>query len=210
MSSVFHGDQLAAIACRANANNPFGGAMNTRFVWSTTTAAVLALGLTAQAQTPPPPSQPDRPRDTMAQSDTQKEITLTGCVQKADMTSSSPSGSTTPSGAPSARSGSDDAKYILASATMGAASATGTTGSTPGATAGTAGTGMSYKLKGEEDDLAKFVGQRVEVRGRLEDKMGSSSGTAAGTAGSSASSRDDKVVKVSSVRATSGSCGEGR
>jgi hypothetical protein len=185
--------------------------MNTRFVWSTATAAVLALGLTAQAQTPPPPSQPDRPRDTMAQSDTQKEITLTGCVQKADMTSASPSGSTTPGGTPSTSARSDDAKYILTSASMssGASGATGTAGSTPGATGSSAASGMTYKLKGEEDDLAKFVGQRVEVRGRLDDKMsGSSSGSTA--SGSSASASADKVLKVSSVRQTSGSCGESR
>jgi hypothetical protein len=179
--------------------------MKTRFVWTTATAAVLALGLTAKAQTPPPPSQPDRPRDTMAQSE-QKEITLTGCVQKADATS--PSGSTSPSGTPptSTRSGSDDAKYILTSASMGSA-ASGTAG-TAGSTGSSAASGTTYKLKGEEDDLAKFVGQRVEVRGRLEDKMSSSGSTASG---STASGSMDKVLKVSSVRAASGgSCGEGR
>ncbi|HEX2343588.1 MAG TPA: hypothetical protein VHI98_24170 [Vicinamibacterales bacterium] len=187
--------------------------MNTRFVWSTGTAAVLALGLTAQAQTPPPPSQPDRPKDTMYQSDDrQKEITLTGCVQKADMTSSSPSGSTSPGGTPStsAPSGSDDAKYILTSASMssGTSGATGTTGSTAGST-GSSASGTTYKLKGEEEDLAKFVGQRVEVRGRLDDKMsGSSTGSTA--SGSSASGSADKVLKVSSVRQMSGSCGESR
>jgi hypothetical protein len=193
----------------SNADEFFGGAMKTRFVWTTATAAVLALGLTAKAQTPPPPSQPDRPRDTMAQSDTQKEITLTGCVQKADQTSSpsstSPSGSTPPT---SARSGSDDAKYILANASMGsgASGATGTAGSTPSASP--AG-GMTYKLKGEEDDLAKFVGQRVEVRGRLDDKMSSSGST---PSGSTPSASADKILKVSSVRASSsgGSCSESR
>jgi hypothetical protein len=185
--------------------------MKTRLIWSTGTAAVLALGLTANAQTPPPPSQPDRPRDTMAQSEP-KEITLTGCVQKADMTS--PAGSTSPGSTPStsARSGSDDAKYILTSASMssGASGATGTAGSTPGSSASAAGASSSYKLKGEEDDLAKFVGQRVEVRGRLDDKMsGSSPGSSA--SGSTASASAEKVLRVSSVRAASGgSCGEGR
>jgi hypothetical protein len=181
--------------------------MRTRFVWTTATAAALAVGLTANAQTPPPPSQPDRPRDTMAQpDDRQKEMTFTGCVQSADAkTSPGAAGSTPPSTSGSARSGSDDAKYILTSASMGSgSSATGTTG----ATAGTTGASATYKLKGEEDDLAKFVGQRVEIRGRFEDKMGSSSGTAASPSqpGSTASASADKIVKVSSVKATSGSC----
>jgi hypothetical protein len=137
----------------------------------------------------------------MAQAE-QKEITLTGCVQKSDMTSPSPSGSPTPSTpSTSGRSGSDDAKYILTSASMGSA-ASGTAGTT-GSTAG--GAASTYKLKGEEDGLAKFVGQRVEVRGRLDDKMSGSSSA------STASGSMDKVLKVSSVRAASGgSCGEGR
>jgi hypothetical protein len=190
--------------------------MRTRFVCTTATAAGLALALTVSAQTPPPPSQPDRPRDTMSQpDDRQKEITLNGCVQKADMTSSSPSGSTSPSGTPSTSARSDEAKYILTSASMGPATSgtAGTTGSTPSSAAA----GTTYKLKGEETDLAKFVGQRVEVRGRLEDKMGSSSGTAAspsqpGSTGSARTSSDEKVLKVSSVRAASGAgpCPEGR
>ena len=64
----------------------------------------------------------------------------------------------------------------------------------------------TYKLKGEEDDLAKFIGQRVEVRGRLEDKMSGSSTPEASPSGSARMSGDAKVLKVSSVRATSGSC----
>lgn len=188
--------------------------MKTRFVWTTATAAALAVGLTANAQTPPPPSQPDRPRDTMSQpDDRQKEVTITGCVQRADQMSPGTSGSAPSGSTPSARSGSDDPKFILTSASMGAeSSATGTTGSTPGAAAGTTGASSTYKLKGEEDDLGKLVGQRVEVRGRLEDKMGSSSGTAASPSqpGSTASASADKILKVSSVRATSGSCGESR
>ncbi len=183
--------------------------MKKSFVW--TSAAVLALGLAASAQTPPPTPQPDRPRDTQAQADDrQKDVTFTGCVQRADM-SPSASGSTSPSGSTpsSARSGSDDAKFILTSASMGSGSGspTGTSGSTPSATAGSAGIGATYKLKGEEDDLAKFIGQRVEVRGQLEDKMsGSSTPEASAPSGSARMSGDAKVLKVSSVRATSGSC----
>jgi hypothetical protein len=131
---------------------------------------------------------------------------MTGCLQAA----SSPGAGAAQPGAPGA--GASSAKgYVLASA-----SPAGSTSKEPGApagapgAAGTSGTGSTYRLTGGDDkDLEKNVGQRVEVTGRLSGRsMGSSSGAGApgAGAGASGSSQSGPTLQVSSIRATGESC----
>jgi hypothetical protein len=105
---------------------------------------------------------------------------------------------------------------------------------------GTSGASSGYQLTGKTDDLRKYVGQRVEVRGRLDNNQGSmdspsgssmgsagstgtgsTTGSSAGsttgsttgsTSGSSSMSDSSKLPKlhVQSVRAIEGSCSGGQ
>jgi len=75
-------------------------------------------------------------------------------------------------------------------------------------------TGTSYRLDGDNKDLAKYVGKRVEVMGRI-DNSGTMSGASSSStppassstsSSSSASSSMAQHLKVSSVREIGGDC----
>jgi hypothetical protein len=136
--------------------------MTPRFLGSTCAAVVLAA-TAAAAQAPtsaPTPGSQLRPADRAStptpRIQTDRQVTLTGCV---------------------ARQGSD---IILASAMPSGNASGGVPGSTSTGPAGTAGTtsappvvgtagsaGSRYRLSGERD-LDQFIGQRVEIVGRMD------------------------------------------
>jgi hypothetical protein len=198
------------------------------------TAALVAFAVSVAAQTPQTPAQPQT-------QSTGKQITVTGCVRlEKDV-----------KGGSGLNVGMDD-EFVLTDASMGASSGsmagatgtatgaatgTGTASGTGTATAGTSGTsaaaaagGKSYELTGDkEDELKKYVGQRVEITGTLEDAAASPSGSAAGsptgtgttgtgsatgtgtasgtgTAGMTSTSKDMPTLSIVSVRALGTSC----
>src|SRR5947208_5935480 len=141
------------------------------------------------AQQPTTQTTPSSPQTATrgAQSGT---ITVTGCLQRGDMSTttgtSGTTGATTTAGTPPSRttSGSGNgASFILTNAMSSTAGST--TGSTAGTTAGTTGTtgttsgapsssragastGTTYVLDGSSSDLDANVGKRVEVTGMLD------------------------------------------
>jgi hypothetical protein len=134
---------------------------------------------------------------TSKSTDDKNSVTVTGCLRD---DSRGAAGSTSSGG------------YILANAKMaaGASSSTGATaGTTPTGTAGTSpgstmSTGSSYLLEGQDSDLKKHVGHRIEVTGTIDNTKSSEAAppTTAGAASSTAAQR----LKVSSIRMIAADC----
>ena len=117
-------------------------------------------------------------------------ITLTGCLQKG-----SPSGTTGTSGAgstsgtaTSSPSSSAREQFILTNAQMGSSSGSSTSGTSGTSTSGTSGTasssaasGSRYILDGQESELTKLVGEKVEIKGTLASSSGSGASGGAST-----------------------------
>src|SRR6185436_13018936 len=204
---------LARPSLRRRITTTLEGCMKRQMIFGTMLSAALAVGVAAQ-QPPASPGQPPSTPSTsssQSQSDSAKTVTMTGCLQAA---SGSGGGAAAPGGAGAGAGASSASKsYILASASpagaAGASKEPGAPAGAPGA-AGTSGTGSTYRLTGGDDkDLEKNVGQRVEVTGRLSGRgMGSSSGAGApgAGAGASGSSPSGPSLQVSSIRATGESC----
>jgi hypothetical protein len=161
-------------------------------------------------------------------------VTLTGCLQKgsgsssATGTSGTGTTSTPPSSTPSSSSSSSSSgQFILTNAQMGSGSSSrsstsGTSGTSTSERSTTGGgtssssassSGSRYILDGQESELSKHVGEKVEITGSLaSSSSGSSSGTS-GTSGTSsttggASSSMGQHVRVQSVKTISSSCSQ--
>jgi hypothetical protein len=190
------------------------GCMKRQIIFGTMLSAALAVGVAAQQ----PPSAPGQPPSTpstsssQSQSDSAKTVTMTGCLQAASSSGGGAAAQPGAPGAPGAGAGASQAKsFILASASpAGSASKEPGAPGAPAATAGTSGSGSTYRLTGGDDqNLEKYIGQRVEVTGRLSGRSaGSSSGAGApgAGAGASGSSQSGPALSVSSVRSTGESC----
>ena len=202
-------------------------------VFGSVLSAALSVG--AAAQTPPqgstqPPStsQPSTSGSATRQRSDQ-QVTMTGCLQQGDSSTSSGSGATgaTPS-TPGDPSGGRSA-YVLTNVSTGSGStATGSTGSTGGAASSSAGTsGSMNKVKlegGNQGDMQKYLNSQVEVRGtserplrpgfsfyglELAESAPPSTGGAASGAGSSGrpgSMSNMSTLRVSSIRQVSANC----
>jgi hypothetical protein len=104
----------------------------------------------------------------------------------------------------------------MSTGTAGAAGTTGATTGTPTGTAGAAATGTAYELTGaNEQQAAQYVGQRVEISGKLKAAEVAPSGRPTGGAtagkppqGIEIAGQDLKLreVEVSSIRQASGTC----
>ena len=198
-------------------------------------AAVLAAQ--GPGQTTPQPGRSGGSTDTRpAQSSQTGAVTLTGCLQRADG-SSTGAGSSSASGASASGASASGASFILTDASMGSGSgssasggagAAGTTGSSAAGAAGTSGSsaagrsGSTYMLDGSASELSSHVNKRVQVTGTM--ASGSSSGagssgagtSGAGTpgacagssgAGASASGASSRQnFKVTSVKEVGGDC----
>ena len=149
--------------------------------------SALGLGLSAQSTTGTATgTTPQSPSTTQDSSrDSQKEMTLTGCVQKGETTG----------------------KYVLTnvkhgsgSGSMAPGATSGTSGSTSGTTGTTSGTtgsgtmagmaGMTQVQLKPADSSVKFdehIGHRVEITGKMDKDGNWGSGSMAGTSGTSGS-----------------------
>jgi hypothetical protein len=196
-----------------------------RQMWVVAFLAVVLTSATLAAQTSGSPS-------SQSQSGT---VTLTGCLQKGSQSGTagtSGTGSTSGSATSSPSSSSSGREqFILTNAQMGSSSrssASGTSGSATGSsTAGTSTSGTSgsassassgsrYILDGQESELTKHVGEKVEITGTLASAGGAASGGASssGTSGtatggtSSTSSASGQRVRVQSVKTVASTCSQ--
>ena len=165
-------------------------------------ACALTVGLAAQTSRTP---------STQTTSQTDKQITVTGCVQRASDSGSSGTGGTSgTSGSTSASS----SKFILTNAMMGSGGTSGSTSGTTGSStsSGSSGSMKTYRLDTTDDSkLTPHVGHKVEVSGTLEEQSSttsssSTSGTSGTTGTSSTSSANAPKLKVDSVRMLSSTC----
>ena len=187
--------------------------MKSAYARATCTAAVLAMGTvvfaqgTGQSQPPTPAAQAQAPAES---------VTITGCVQReADYRAANNMGS---GGVAGTGVGAGN-EYVLANATIGAASAAvGTSGTTPpGAPAAPGAAPVAFELTGENEGQAgQFVGKRVEIVGKLKAAETTAAGAATGgvTAGNPPAgidvtrSKDLKLreVELTSIKETTGTC----
>jgi hypothetical protein len=146
------------------------------------TVGILALGssIILQAQNPPAS---DRNR-TMP-----SEITLTGCVERADQVSGAVTAGTTV----------DSLSFVLIKATKGAAADSKSTGT--GGAASSAEKGSMYRLDADVAKLNPHVGHKVEVIGTIVTPGASSEGA------DPSSAANAPKVKVDRVKMVSETCG---
>ena len=206
--------------------------MTGRMLGSTCVAAMLAVTVTAAqgssqapTQAPAQGNSQQRPVERndpgAARSQTDQQVTLVGCIARDGATDVILTGAI-----PSGPSG-NNAGTVTGSTSTGV---TGTSGTAAGSATGTTGTATArYRLSGERD-LDQYVGQRVEVVGRMDSdaKAGGgsapaggsatpSSGAAIGTSGTSAGAavRSESTaaptaslpkITLTSVRAVGGNC----
>ena len=201
--------------------------MRTRHSAGLCIAGVLALGVTAFAQSSTGSSSGQSTASTSSKqssmaSSTDQKVTLTGCVQReSDYRSAKDKGR---GGAAGTGLGVGN-EFILTDASIASesSSASSTTGSSSSASSatGTSGSassasGADYELTGSnEGQVGQYVGKRVEITGKLKPSETDASGRATGgaTAGAPPSgvdvmSKDLKLreLEVTSVREASGSC----
>jgi hypothetical protein len=162
--------------------------MKTQHMFNASAAAVLAMTMTAFAQTPqkaspsnaaqpPSPSTPQSPATTSASSQAGKQpeapVTLVGCVMReTDYRKANDKGR----GGPVATGLGQGNEFVLVNAAKLTPGAT-----PPGATGqcGATAAGEAYELSGNrEKELEKVVGRRVEITGTLKEAK-----TTAGAAG---------------------------
>jgi hypothetical protein len=181
-------------------------------------AAAVALNMAAFAQTtesapkPSAPAQQSAPKPAppaQAQASGDQQVTLTGCIQReADYRKASGAGG---GGVAGTGVGTGNEFVLTMASTGGAPGTAGTTG-----TAGSAAGSMAYELTGSnEGQAAKFVGQRVEIMGKLKAAEVSAGGQPTGgpTAGKPPSgvdltSKDLQLreLEVGSIRMVPGTC----
>jgi hypothetical protein len=172
-------------------------------------ASMLACGgaVIAHAATQEP-TQPPAPSSAQRQSATDKDVIITGCVQReADYRRAKDAGR---GGAAGTGIGAGN-EFVLTEASSGS-SATATTPSTTG----TSGGSMAYELTGpNEGQLSQHVGRRVEITGKLKAAETTAAGrpTGGATAGQPPSgvdvaSKDLKLreLEVMSVKEATGTC----
>lgn len=169
-------------------------------IWSVACAVIVAFAVTLIAQD----SQRQKPSSSSA-----KDVTITGCIQRATET---PAGTTGTTGTTRM-----DTKFVLKNAMMGPASGTSTTTppssppsttpptttppttTPPAATPPAAGTstmssGTEYRLDADDSKLSPHVGHKVEIKGKLDETAGTSTTTMA------------PKLKVDSIKMISSSC----
>lgn len=169
--------------------------------------AIATMSAVAIAQTPPPQNPPASASATQEQ-----QVTVVGCVQReADYRRAQGAGS---GGVAGTGVGAGN-EFVLTSASAKTTGTPTTETEAPTGTAGASATGAAYELTGpNEGQLSKFVGQRVEISGKLKPaEVGAAGPTGGPTAGTpprgvDVTSKDMKLreLEVASVRASSGTC----
>jgi hypothetical protein len=148
----------------------------TRKVWSGSCAAIafgLTMGLAAQSQ----PTSQDR---------TAKDVTVTGCIQRA---TESPTGT-------SGTAGAKDVQFVLKSTPSAPSSPT-----EPPAAASSTAAASEYRLDAEDVKLTPHVGHKVEITGTIEPPMSSAAPESA-----SASRMSAPKLKVNNVKMIAATC----
>ncbi|MGH9309973.1 MAG: hypothetical protein ACRD1U_11405 [Vicinamibacterales bacterium] len=164
--------------------------------WPGALAAIAcAATISLSAQTPPaggqtPTTGAQKPPTSASQSD--EDVTVTGCLERASGSASSPTGT---SGAAGASAG---AKFVLKNVTSGSGSPAGTAGTAGTPPSASKATASSYQLDGEDSKLTPHVGHKVQISGTVEKSSSSASAGASGAA----------KLKVDSVKMIASSCTE--
>jgi hypothetical protein len=167
--------------------------------------AIAMMSVAGMAQTPPPSPSPSA-------SAMQEQVTIAGCVQREDdyrRAHEAGRGGVAGTGVGAGN------EFVLANAAPATTGAAKSEAEAPTGTAGASATGTAYELTGpNEGQVAKFVGQRVEISGKLKPaETGATGPTGGPTAGApprgvDVTSKDLKLreLEVTSVRAASGTC----
>lgn len=171
--------------------------MKRNLILGTVFSAALAIGVSAQttgAQTPQQQSSQEN-----------QQVTVTGCLQNADMAGATAgtSGTTGTTGQAQTQP-SREAQFMLTNAKISSGGTAGTTGTT-----GTAGSMASkFKLMGHEDELRQHLNSQVEIRGTLQRGADRSAGAATGdpTGQTQRESENVQSIRVMSVKQLSKTC----
>jgi len=154
-------------------------------IWSAACGAILAgavSGVFAQTPTSEAP-----------QSTSSKNITVTGCVARAQQ---SPTGTTGTTGATATKS---EAKFILTNASLDTSKATGAAGTTGSAAPSSTSIASEYRLDASDAKLSAHVGHKVEISGTVEAPSMSEQKPAASAANS-------PTLKVDTVKMIASTC----
>ena len=149
-------------------------------IWLGTCAALtfgLAIGLPAQS-----------PQSTPA-----KNITVSGCIQRAG---ESPTGTSGTAGAAGAARATSETKFLLTSAAMSPAGTTGTAGTPP-----TTAVASEYRLDADDAKLTPHVGHKVEISGVIQEPS-----SAASSQPPTASAANAPKLKVDTVKMVAPTC----
>lgn len=182
--------------------------MKSKIVLGSVFSAVMAVGVSAQT-TPPQTGSQD--------SQSNRQVTFTGCLQSAEATRASGASGTTGSsssgtGTTGAGAASAGSAFVLMNAKMGSGSGTASSGS--GSTGSTASGSSSpsssaamarIKLEGSQSDLQKYANSQVEVRGTLDSKMSGSSGSTTGSAAAGSATGSSATGSTASGSTATGS-----
>jgi hypothetical protein len=151
-------------------------------IWSVASAAIvfgLTVGTMAQ----------QRPTDPAAQRMSPKSITISGCIQRAEL------GPTGTSGTAGTTPDASETKFLLTGAAMSSAGTTGTAG-----TASDTTVAPTYRLDADDAKLTPHVGHKVEIAGTVEQP------SKAMPTPSPAASTSAPKLKVDTVRMIAASC----
>ncbi len=179
--------------------------MKGNIVLGTLFSAALAVSVAAQGT--PTGSQAD-PQKSQTKSN---EVTVTGCLQNADMAGGTAGTTGTTPPATGSQSGSARAQFMLSNAKV-TSGGTGTAGTSGTGTGAATASGDKFLLTGgNQTELKKYLNSEVEVKGTLQPR--SDRGAAAtGSATSSAQKNeraDAQMLRVTSVKQTSPTCSSG-
>ena len=130
------------------------------------------------------------PSSSAPQSSAAKQVTFSGCIEKAPSDSSAAASTTTASTATPA--------FILTNASP---AGTGTVG-----TAGSAKPAAKYRLDADAAKLSPHVGHKVEVTGTVDESSSASPATSTTTSTPSSSAGMDPKFNVESVKMVAATC----
>lgn len=188
--------------------------MKRNLILGTIFSAALAVG--ASAQTTGSQAGQQNPQK---QSQQNQQVTVTGCLQNADMAGGGTAGTTgtgTAGTTGQART-SGAAEFMLTHAKM-TSGGTGTAGTSGTGTTGTAGamTSSNTKFKltgGNQQELREYLNSQVEIHGMLHrdasDRSSAAAGSATGTGATGQKKMEDEnvqTIRVTSVKQVAKTC----
>ena len=177
--------------------------MKRNLILGTVFSAALAVG--ASAQTPAlQASQDPQQQPQQKESQQRQQVTVTGCLQSAEMAGAA---GTTGTGTAGTSGQTSRSEFMLTNAkiTSGAAGTTGTTGTT-----GTASMNKFKLTGGNQQDLKQYLNSQVEIRGTLQksasERGSAGTGTGYGATGQKKMDEDVQTIRITSVKQTAKTC----